>query len=243
MKNFFGDKYSTKIKIFCLLAALSVVISKQMVFAGDINANEAELISAASGTFTYDGKTYQAYPEHVNTLRDYLMGDGVYLTYAQLQEAMSLMYSNVKTGIDQGYLFEVGGDSQSEAGPQSAYDEEAGEEAYSDKSSNADSKVSSDGKEGYGNPPVNYTSEETGLDDQSVYQDKTEGTTEASTEEITAATTEEVTEEMTEESLDNMNNPSKSSNKVIGFFLVTVIAFGLLIIFIIIFNIRLHRNK
>ena len=79
-------------------------------WAGDINGAESGVIAAASGTFTYKGKKYRAYSSYVNRLYNYLSKDGVNLSSAQASKAINYIYSNVKTGISSGYLYEVGGD-------------------------------------------------------------------------------------------------------------------------------------
>ena len=48
----------------CLIFALLIYTSA--VWAGDINGDEARVVAAASGTFTYDGKTYKAYSSYVS---------------------------------------------------------------------------------------------------------------------------------------------------------------------------------
>ena len=42
----------------CVLAVCTIS-PKMIAFAGGINSNEAGVIAAASGTFSYDGKTYR----------------------------------------------------------------------------------------------------------------------------------------------------------------------------------------
>lgn len=85
---------------------------KMIAFAGDINGNEARVIAAASGTFSYDGKTYRAGSNYINSLTSYLSDDDVDLTAEQADEAISMMYANIAEGVTQGYLYEVGGDTE-----------------------------------------------------------------------------------------------------------------------------------
>lgn len=117
-----------------------VLFPKQVVFAGDINSSEAGLIAAASGTFTYDGKTYRAGSAYVNSLTSYLSSDDVDLSAEQCQKAMSQMYASVAEGIERGYLYEVTGDEKK--GPQSAYDEPEDDDDQTDDAS--EGKKSSD---------------------------------------------------------------------------------------------------
>ena len=112
------------------------------VQAGEINANEARLVSAASGTFTYEGKTYRASAGYVDELRSYLSGDEVDLTAEDVNSLISDMYANVGAGVQDGYLEEVqdpsdqtadaSGEKQSDAneptGEKSAEDDASGEE-------------------------------------------------------------------------------------------------------------------
>ena len=61
----------------------------------------------ASGTFTYHGKVYKAYSDYVSELYGYLADDDVDLDHYQANNAIKYIYSNVKEGIDQGYVYEV----------------------------------------------------------------------------------------------------------------------------------------
>ncbi len=121
----FGISKRSKLKslLIIVIAVLScVMIPGKVVFAGDINSDEAGLIAAASGTFSYDGKTYRAGSAYINSLTSYLSGDDVDLTAEQCQSAMAQMYGSVAEGIERGYLYEVGGDSSTDkkAGSESA---------------------------------------------------------------------------------------------------------------------------
>lgn len=73
-----------------------------------INANEQRVISAASGTFEYEGKTYRAKASYVSQLTAKLDKEGVDLTSADANAAISQIMANVGTGVKQGYLEEVG---------------------------------------------------------------------------------------------------------------------------------------
>ena len=104
------------------IAALTIAMiatSPVQVFAGDINGNEAGVISAAQGTFEYNGKSYVAKSEYVDQLRGKLSQDGVDLTAVQASEAIAMIYGNVANGVSSGYLVEVaGGDQPEETGDQ-----------------------------------------------------------------------------------------------------------------------------
>lgn len=112
--------------IIIAIAVLScVMIPGKVVFAGDINSDEAGLIAAASGTFSYDGKTYRAGSAYINSLTSYLSGDDVDLTAEQCQSAMAQMYGSVAEGIERGYLYEVGGElsTDKKKGSESSYED------------------------------------------------------------------------------------------------------------------------
>lgn len=79
------------------------------VMAGNINGPEAGLISQASGTFTYEGKSYVATADALGQLRAYLSQDGIDLTPEQAAKAASMMYGNIENGVIEGYLIPVGG--------------------------------------------------------------------------------------------------------------------------------------
>lgn len=107
MKMVKGNQIGKYIFAFLMLCyALSA--PKMIAFAGEINSNEARVISAASGTFTYNGKEYRAGSSYINSLTGYLSADAVDLTAEQASEAISMMYANVAQGVEQGYLYEVG---------------------------------------------------------------------------------------------------------------------------------------
>ena len=91
-----------------LTLLFGVLGPKMITFAGEINSNEASVIAAASGTFSYEGKTYRAGSSYINSLTAYLSADDVDLTAEQAAEAISMMYANISEGVEQGYLYEVG---------------------------------------------------------------------------------------------------------------------------------------
>ena len=92
-----------------LFAAFTVSITAQ---AGGINAAESSVISAASGTFEYKGKTYVAKPEYLSQVTAKLSEDGVDLTDSQAASLISQMNASVGEGVAQGYLMEVGGSKE-----------------------------------------------------------------------------------------------------------------------------------
>ncbi len=115
--------------IITLAALVAVPCPRMITFAGEINGNEAGVISAASGTFTYDGKTYRAGSAYINSLTAYLSADDVDLDSDQASRAISMMYDSVAEGIERGYLYEVGGSSTSEQETAPGQTTEAGQPA------------------------------------------------------------------------------------------------------------------
>ncbi len=122
--------------ILGLVMAAGILSPKMITFAGGINGNEARVIAAASGTFSYEGKTYRAGTSYINSLTGYLSDDDVELTAEQADEAIATMYANIGEGVAQGYLYEVGGSS-----------EEASTEADSQKTTEADARKKKKDKE------------------------------------------------------------------------------------------------
>lgn len=122
-------------KMFCGLSLLTLTCvltlsGADIVRAGEINANEARLVSAASGTFTYEGKTYRASSQYVSQLRSYLCKDDVDFTAADVNSLISDMYANVGTGVKEGYLEEIGGSSdapEADDAPEEPEEETSGE--------------------------------------------------------------------------------------------------------------------
>lgn len=92
------------------LIAVCIIVPGITVHAGDINGNEQSVISAASGTFSYNGKAYQAYPDYIAALREYLLEDDVDLTAGQASSAISQMYASIEQGVIDGYLYPVDGE-------------------------------------------------------------------------------------------------------------------------------------
>lgn len=103
-----------RIGLFALMAAvmISALFIPSCVFAGNINSYEADLIAQASGTFEYEGKSYVVNAAALRQLRSYLSDDGVDLTAEQAASASAKMYANIETGVLDGYLIPVGGESQ-----------------------------------------------------------------------------------------------------------------------------------
>lgn len=90
------------ISFFLLLTANYIV-----AYAGDLNQYESEVVDAAKGTFEVDGVTYQVEQSYINELIRYFKEDSVDITAEQRDEAISIMYTNVKEGVMEGYLIPV----------------------------------------------------------------------------------------------------------------------------------------
>lgn len=92
----------------------------QTAYAGSINGNEQSVLSAVQGQFEKDGIIYAVKPEYINSARNYLAQDDVDLTAEQAQAAIAEIYANVQTGIESGYLIEIGKRSAEEPAPEPA---------------------------------------------------------------------------------------------------------------------------
>ncbi len=95
--------------LICLGIALGCLCTPIAAKAGGINGNEASVIAAARGTFEYEGETYVAKDSYVAQLQAKLSQDDVDLTAEQASEAIAEIYSNVATGVKEGYLQKVSG--------------------------------------------------------------------------------------------------------------------------------------
>ncbi|WP_156923026.1 CpsB/CapC family capsule biosynthesis tyrosine phosphatase [Eubacterium xylanophilum] len=108
-------KKGYRIIVIIIFAFVSLFIPSDIsIFAaGNINSEEERVISAASGSFEYEGVTYKAKAEYLSKLRAKLSEDKVDLDASQASEAIDNIYSNVKTGVDEGYLEPVDGEGAS----------------------------------------------------------------------------------------------------------------------------------
>lgn len=125
----------------CMVITLGIVFllslsATHLCFAGGINGHESAVISAASGTFEYDGVTYKAKPGYISQLQAKLSADDVDLDAAQSQEAIATIYANVGTGVASGYLYPVGGKTKEKDNASK------GNDGTSNKKNNAGTEVS-----------------------------------------------------------------------------------------------------
>ena len=95
--------------LFCLVSipVITISVTSMDAWCGDINDAEAGVLAVAKGTFEYEGKTYAAYSSYINKLYNYLSKDSVDLTAGQAKKVINYIYSNVKRGIDRGYVYEI----------------------------------------------------------------------------------------------------------------------------------------
>lgn len=109
-------KVSKKLKhyIYCSRHILMGIFAVAILFgnsvralAGDINGEEARIISAASGVFYYNNEAYAAKSEYISQLTGYLAQDGVDLTAGQADAAISEMYGSIAQGVAEGYLYKI----------------------------------------------------------------------------------------------------------------------------------------
>lgn len=91
------------------MAVVFGMTAPKTVWGGSLNANEAELMGIARGTFTYDGVTYRAKEAYINEAYYYLIRDDIDVTDEQKAAAIQKVYASVKQGIDEGYLYPVDG--------------------------------------------------------------------------------------------------------------------------------------
>ena len=99
-------------KLFFVLGTFLISLcASTTAYAGSINSNESSLLSAAEGTYQYNGVDYKASPSAINQLRDYLMQDDVDLTSEQCSKALGSISGNIEGGVQGGYLVPVGGQS------------------------------------------------------------------------------------------------------------------------------------
>lgn len=105
--------------------------------AGGLNANEAQVIGAISGTFYYDGKAYKADPAYLAEARSYLSQDGVDLTAEQCNELIGNISGNVGMAVQNGYIIPVEGSTGEEDKNQTEKEQEekdSGEDLEKDPS-------------------------------------------------------------------------------------------------------------
>lgn len=89
------------------VAVMMMLTGMTAARAGDINGSESSIIAYASGTFTIDGVRYRVTSSAIGRLRAYLAQDNIDLSPSQASRAKSLISSNIRNGIDDGYLVAI----------------------------------------------------------------------------------------------------------------------------------------
>ena len=152
MVNIKGNIKNNKNKITSLrFIFLTFVLSLVLIyapcirsFAGDINDNEATIIAVANGTFKYNGETYKAKSEYISELYNFLSEDDTDLTAEQAHEAIDYIFSNVKEGIDSGYIYKVSGSNDKKKNGKDSSADSNSNDANTDDT-NSDSSDNSSG--------------------------------------------------------------------------------------------------
>lgn len=100
-KNYF-------IFVICAVVAGMIFSSEKVSADGGINSNEARVISVATGGFSYNNELYTARQEYVDQLIAYLCRSDINLTESQADKAISAIYANIETGVNEGYIVKSG---------------------------------------------------------------------------------------------------------------------------------------
>lgn len=135
---------NSKLLMAAMISALSISFG-MTAYAGDINENEAGIVSAAQATFTYNGKSYVADPSYLAQLQAKLQEDDVDLTPEQAAEVIATMNGSVKTGVTNGYLIEIGGEGTAEEETTETTESSDGENGKEDDTTEQDSVNESEG--------------------------------------------------------------------------------------------------
>ena len=197
--------------LFCLVSIpfISVSVTSIDAWCGNINDAEAGVLAVAKGTFEYDGKTYAAYSSYINKLYNYLMKDGVDLTPGQAKKVINYIYSNVKRGLERGYIYEVkessGTEQNTEARTEQRTERHSGTEAGTGENSsgeqNTESTEGTSGSEETTEPGTNGNQNgntEASTDSTEKIENNSENNTERNTERST---------EKNSGAIDNPNDP------------------------------------
>lgn len=104
----FNDCLKRGIKIAAVSIAALLLPCISVFAEGGINSNEARVLAVARGGFAYNNELYTAKQEYVDQLISYLSRDDVNLTESQADKAISAIYSNIETGVNEGYIVKQG---------------------------------------------------------------------------------------------------------------------------------------
>ncbi|MDR1700432.1 MAG: hypothetical protein LBR68_04500 [Lachnoclostridium sp.] len=161
--------HNRKRELLFITLIISIIIgtaihSADTVLAGSINGNESSVISAARGTFQFEGKVYVAGQEHIQSLISKLSEDDVDLTAAQASELINEMYGNIRRGVDEGYLIPA----------QTAGGEEEDPDSSGESNNNSDQNTTSGGDNGTINNQNNGNDDTTDTDNTDDTDNNTE---------------------------------------------------------------------
>lgn len=92
----------------CAVSAGMMLYVRTASADGGINTNEARVISVATGGFSYNNELYIARQEYVDQLIAYLSRSDINLTEEQADKAISAIYANIETGVNEGYIVKQG---------------------------------------------------------------------------------------------------------------------------------------
>jgi protein-tyrosine phosphatase len=84
-----------------------MIWNPEKVSAGEISSLEAEVLSAISKVYEYNGESYKALPDYIAQCRSYLAQDDVDLSQEQCSELLSMIEVNIPTAIENGYFQKV----------------------------------------------------------------------------------------------------------------------------------------
>ncbi|MBE5929247.1 MAG: hypothetical protein E7267_07800 [Lachnospiraceae bacterium] len=97
-------KILTRFAILLTAMFSIILVSKDSSANGGINNNEAKVISVVTGGFSYNNEIYVARQEYVNQLIAYLNRPDINITAEQADKAINTIYSNIETGVTEGYI-------------------------------------------------------------------------------------------------------------------------------------------
>lgn len=127
-------------------------------YAGDINGNEQEVVGVIHSQFEKDGVVYRVKQSYIDSAMNYLRQDDIDLSPEDVQMVIGEIYANVQTGVESGYLEEIGRSeaAQPSAGavgkPGDAGVEQNGQSKDNQSKNSQSGEMSGDGAETAENP-------------------------------------------------------------------------------------------
>ena len=97
------NKILNLLSISCFAIILSL-LPVTLVYAGDINSQESEVLEALKGPFEHNGVTYVPAPGYLELAKEYLLADDIDLTVEQKNKAIAAIRTNVETAISNGFI-------------------------------------------------------------------------------------------------------------------------------------------